>query len=116
MRKLNWKTASLGSTILVLLIVVLNPEIRAFLLLLDFLGADLAVLLLGGYIGQYWPIFVSHFRHAVGSFTSGTGSVFKSLRWIAYGLVPREPQWAQIDHLGIAASVATWIAVGRMRA
>jgi hypothetical protein len=116
MRKINWKTRSLGVTLLVLLVVVLNPEIRAFLLLLDFLGADLVLLLLGGYASQYWPIFVVHLRPVLGYFARCLSSVSKSLRLIAYGLLPREAQWAQIDHIGIAGSVVTWIVVGRLKA
>jgi hypothetical protein len=114
MRKINWKARSLGVTLLVLLVMVLNPEIRAFLLLLDFLGADLVLLLLGGYVSQYWPIFVAHLRPVLGCLAKRLSSVLKSLRLIAYGLLPREAQWAQIDHIGIAGSVATRIVLGRL--
>jgi hypothetical protein len=116
MRKINWKARSLGVTLLVLLVVVLNPEIRALLMLLDFLGADLVLLLLSGYVSQYWPIFVAHLRPVLGCLARGLSSVSKSLRLIAYGLLPREAQWAQIDHIGIAGSVAARIVVWRLKA
>jgi len=116
MRKFNWKARSLGATLLVLLVVVLNPEIRAFLLVLDFLGADLFLLLLGGYVSQYWPILVAHLRPVFECLARDLSSVLKSLRFVGYGLLPRELQWAQIDHMGIVGSVATRIATGRFKA
>jgi hypothetical protein len=115
MRKRNWKAKSLGVTVLVLLLVVLNPEIRAFLMLLDFLGADLLLLLLGGYVSQYWPILVSHLKHVLECLARDLSSALKALRFVAYGLLPREAHWAQIDHIGIVGSVATRIAIGRLK-
>jgi hypothetical protein len=115
MRKFNWKAKSLGVTVLVLLLVVLNPEIRAFLMLLDFLGADLLLLLLGGYISQYWPILVSHLRPVFECLARDLSSVLKSLRFVAYGLLPREAHWAQIDHIGIVGSVATRVVTARLK-
>lgn len=114
MHKFNWKIKSVAITILALLVLVGNPELRAFLLVLDFLGADLVLLLLGGYINRYWPVIVFHLRSVMGFVASGASPVWKALRWIAYGLHPRDGQWAQIDHIGIAGGVATRIAIGRL--
>ncbi len=114
MRKFNWKVKSLAIAIFVMFVLVWNPELRAFLLVLDFLGADLVLLLLGGYINQYWSVIAFHLRPVIGLVTSAASSVGKSLRWIAYGLHPRADQWAQIDHIGIASGVATRIALGRL--
>lgn len=114
MRKFNWKSKSLAITILVLLLLVWNPELRAFLFVLDFLGADLVLLLLGGYLHQYGSIVVFHLRPLFGLMTSGVSLICKSLRWIAYGLHPIEGHWAQIDHIGIVATVATRTALGRL--
>ena len=94
MRGFDWKTKSLATTIVVLLVLVLNPELRAFLLILEFMGADLVLLLLGGYVNHYWPVIVSCVRPVIGFVSSGTSSVWKSLRWVAYGLHPRDGQWA----------------------
>ena len=115
MRRFDWKTKSLATTIVILLVLVLNPELRAVLLILEFLGADLVLLLLGGYVNLYWPAFVLHLRPAIGFVSSGASYVWKALRWVAYGLHPRDWQWAQIDHLGIAAGVAARIAMGHLR-
>jgi hypothetical protein len=115
MRKFNWKAKSLGVTVLVLLLVVLNPEIRAFLMLLDFLGADFVLLLLAGYIGRYWPIFVAYLRPVLTRLARGLSSVLRSLRFIAYGLLPREAQWAQIDSIGIVGSVAARVVMGCLK-
>ncbi len=116
MPKLNWKTKSLAATIVVMLIVVGNPELRAFLLILDFLGADLLLLLLGGYLHHYWPIVVYHLVPLFVRIKSSASSVCKSLRWIAYGLHPRDVLWVQWDHIGIAGGTVGRIAVGRLRA
>lgn len=115
MLKFKWKVKSLTIVILVLSVLVLNPELRAFLLALDFLGADLVLLLLAGYINQYWPAIVFHLRPVFCWFTAGASSLAKSIRWIAYGLHPRDGQWAQIDHIGIAGGVAAEVALGRLR-
>lgn len=114
MHKFNWKVKSVAITIFALLVLVWNPELRAFILVLDFLGADLVLLLLGGYINQYRPVIVFHLRPVMGFVAAGASPVWKSLRWIAYGLHPRDEQWAQIDHIGIAGGVATRIAIGRL--
>lgn len=116
MPKLNWKSKSLAATIVVMLIVVGNPELRAFLLILDFLGADLLLLLLGGYLHHYWPIVVYHLKPLFVQIKSSACSVCKSLRWIAYGLNPRDALWVNMDHFVIAGGTVGRIAVGRMRA
>lgn len=115
MRKLNWKAKSLGGTVLVLLLVVLNPEVRSFLMLLDFLGADVLLLLLGAYVSQYGPILVTHLRPVFECLARNLSSVLKFLRFVAYGLLPREAHWAQIDHMGIVGSVATRLVTARLK-
>lgn len=116
MPKLNWKSKSLTVAFVVLLVVAGNPELRAFLLVLDFLGADLLLLLLGGYLHHYWPIVVYHLKPLFVRIKSSASSVCKSLRWIAYGLHPRDVLWVHLDHIGIAGGTAGRIAVGRLRA
>lgn len=108
MPKRNWKTKSLAVTIVALLILVSNPELRAFMLILDFLGADLVLLLVGGYLHHYWPMFAR--------IQSITSWVFKWLRWIAFGLIPRDSLWVNMDHFVIAGGTVGRIAVGRLRA
>jgi hypothetical protein len=115
MRKRNWKARSLGVAVLAMLLVVLNPEIRAFLMLLDFLGADVFLLLLGAYVSQYGPILVTHLRPVFECLARNLSSVLKFLRFVAYGLLPREAHWAQIDHIGIVGSVATRVVTARLR-
>lgn len=116
MPKLNWKNKSLAVAIVVLLVVVVNPELRAFLLILDFLGADLVLLLFGGYLHHYWSVVVFHLKPLFVRIQSSARSVCKSLRWIAYGLLPRDVLWAQMDHFVIAGGTVGRIAVGRLRA
>lgn len=116
MRKFNWKTKSLAIAIVVLLVVVGNPELRAFLLILDFLGADLVILLLGGYLHHYWPLVVCHLQPLFARIASGASWVFRSLRWIGYGLLPRDSLWVQVDQFAIAGGTVGSIAVGRVRA
>lgn len=115
MRRFDWKTKSLATTIVMLLLLVLNPEMRAFLLVLEFLGADLVLLLLGGYVNHYWPVVVCYVRPVIGLVSSGASSILKLLRWVAYGLHPRDGQWAHIDHVGIVGGVAARIALGHLR-
>ena len=55
MPKFNWKTKSLAVTVVALLLVVGNPELRALRLIFDFFGADLLLLLLGCYLHSYCP-------------------------------------------------------------
>jgi len=116
MPKLNWKTKSLAATIVVLLIVVGNPELRALLLILDFLGADLLLLLLGGYLHHYGPLVVFRLKPWFARIASIALSVCKWLRWIAYGLIPRDSLWVNMDHFVIAGGTVGHIAVGRLRA
>ncbi|MDO8284303.1 MAG: hypothetical protein Q7T69_04800 [Rhodoferax sp.] len=116
MPKLNWKTKSVAVTVVVLLVVAGNPELRAFLLILDFLGADLVLLLLGGYLHHYWPMVVCHLKPWVARINSSASWVCKSLRWIAYGLHPRDVLWVQLDHIGIAGGTVGRVAIGYMRA
>lgn len=116
MPKLNWKTKSLAVTIVAMLILVGNPELRAFLLILDFLGADLLLLLLGGYLHHYWPIVVYHLKPLFVRIESSASSVCKSLRWIAFGLIPRDSLWVNMDHFVIAGGTVGRIAIGRLRA
>lgn len=114
MRRFDWKTKSLATTIVILLFLVLNPELRAFLLVLEFLGADMVLLLLGGYVNHYWPAIVCYVRPVIGLVFSGARALGTSLRWVAYGLHPRDGQWAHMDHLGIAGGVAARIALGQL--
>lgn len=116
MPKLNWKSKSLAATIVVMLIVVGNPELRAFLLILDFLGADLVLLLLGGYLHHYWPMVVYHLKPLFARIKSSASWVCKSLRWIAYGLIPRDSLWVNMDHIVIAGGTVGRIAFRRLRA
>lgn len=116
MRKFNWKSKSLAITIAVLLVVAANPELRAFLLILDFLGADLVLLLLGGYLHHYWPMVVCYLKPFFARIASGASWVCKSLRWIGYGLNPRDAVWVNMDHFVIAGGTVGRIAVGRLRA
>lgn len=116
MPKLNWKTKSLAATIVAMLILVSNPELRAFLLILDFLGADLVLLLVGGYVHHYWPMVVCHLKSLFVRIQSSASSVCKSLRWIAYGLHPRDVLWLNMDHFAIAGGTVGRIAAGRLRA
>ena len=116
MRKFNWKTKSLAITIAVLLVVAGNPELRAFLLILDFLGADLVLLLLGGYLHHYWPLVVCYLKPFFARIASGASWVCKWLRWMAFGLIPRDSLWVNMDHFVIAGGTVGRIAVGRLRA
>ena len=116
MPKLNWKTKSLAVTIVVLLILVGNPELRALLLIFDFLGADLLLLLLGGYLRHYWPLVVFRLKPWFARIASIALSVCKWLRWIAYGLHPRDVLWVQIEHIVIAGGTAGHVAAGPFRA
>lgn len=99
MSKLNWKTKSLAATIVALLIVVGNPELRALLIILDFLGADLLLLLLGGYLHYYWPMVVLCLKPLFARIVASAISVCKSLHWLAYGLHPRDLLWVPLDHM-----------------
>jgi hypothetical protein len=116
MPKRNWKTKSLAVTIVALLIVVSNPELRAFMLILDFLGADLVLLLVGGYLHHYWPMVVCHLKPVFARTTAIANSLCKSLRWIAYGLIPRDSLWVNMDHFVVAGGTVGQIAVARLRA
>lgn len=116
MSKFNWKVKSVAITLVVMLILVGNPELRAFLLILDFLGADLLLLLLGGYAYQYGSMLLLYLRIGLAWFAPLVGRFLKVLRWTAYGLHPRDGQWAQIDHVGIAGGVASRAAWGRLTA
>lgn len=116
MPKPNWKNKSLAVAFVVLLVVVGNPELRALLLILDFLGADLLLLLLGGYLHHYWPIVVYHLKPLFVRIKSSVGWVCKWLRWIAFGLIPRDSLWVNMDHFVIAGGTVGRIAIGRLRA
>ena len=115
MLKLNWKTKSLAVTIVALLILVSNPELRAFLLILNFLGADLVLLLFGGYLHHYWPIVFCHLKPVFTLFEASAIWVCKWLRWIAYGLIPRDSLWVNMDYFVIAGGTVGRIAAGRLR-
>lgn len=116
MPKFNWKTKSLAATVVALLILVGNPELRALLLIFDFLGADLLLLLLGGYLQQYWPMAVLYLRPLLARIAASAVSVCKSLHWMAYGLHPRDILWVPLDHMVIAGGTVSRIAVRRLRA
>ena len=116
MRNLNWKAKPIAIAVAVLLVLVLNPELRTFLLLLNFLGADLVLLLLGGYVYQYWSMFRLLLNPILSSGLTMARSFLKTMRWTAYGLHPRDGQWAQLDHLSILSSVATRSAWSRLAA
>lgn len=106
----------LAATIVALLIVASNPELRALLLVLDFLGADLLLLLLGGYLNHYWPLVVFHLKPLFVRIISSASWVCKWLHWIAYGLIPRDSLWVNMDHIVIAGGTVGRITVGRLRA
>ena len=116
MPKRNWKTRSLAVTIVAMLILVSNPELRAFMLILDFLGADLVLLLVSGYLHHYWPMVVCQLKLLFALIGSRASLVCKWLRWIAYGLIPRDSLWVNMDHFVIAGGTVGRIAVGRLRA
>ena len=115
MRRFNWKARSVAIALLLLLVLVCNPELRAFLLILDFLGADLVVLLFGAYINHYWPSIAFYLRPVSVFVANGARSACKTLRWIAYGLHPRDGQWAHIDHIVLVGGVVRRIALDRSR-
>jgi hypothetical protein len=113
MRRINWKTTPLSIAIIALLVFTLNPELRALLLVIDFLGVDLVLLLLGGYLSRCWPTIAHCVRLSLISIACGLTQILKSLRWIGYGLHPLEGQWAQVDHIGLVSGIANRIAVER---
>ena len=115
MRRFNWKTKSLSIAVVLLFVFVLNPELRAILLVVDYLGVDLVLLLLGGYISRYWSV-IAYYAHAALAFIEVKATYFlKMPRWIGFGLHPREAQWAQVDHLGLVTGVVSRLALERFR-
>jgi hypothetical protein len=115
MRRFNWKTKTLSIAVVLLLILVLNPEVRAILLVIDYLGVDLVLLLLSGYVSRYWSV-IAYYAHAALAFIGVRAThILKRLRWIGYGLHPREAQWAHVDHLGLVGGVVIRLALARFR-
>lgn len=115
MRRFNWKTKPLAIAVVLLLVFTCNPELRAFLLIIDYLGVDLVLLLLGGYISRYWSV-IAYYAHAALAFIEVRATHFlKILRWVGYGLHPREAQWAHVDHLGLVGGVISRLALERFR-
>jgi hypothetical protein len=60
MRKFNWKTRSATITIFILLILVTNPEVRAFLLLSELMGTEVIFMVLIAQLKIYWPM-IKHY-------------------------------------------------------
>lgn len=54
--KKSWKSYLGGAAIALAIVMVLNPEIRALLLLVDLLGFETFVILLALQVKSYWPV------------------------------------------------------------
>lgn len=53
----SWKSHLGAVTIVVALVIVANPELRALLLLADVLGLEALALLVATQLRFYWPVF-----------------------------------------------------------
>lgn len=116
MRRFKWKTRSVAIALFLLLIVVSNPELRAFLLVFDFMGADVGLLLLGAYLNHSRLAIALFLRPLLVCVAWGVSAACKTLRWIAYGLHPSEGQWAHIDYIVLICRVIRQIALTPRRA
>ena len=111
MRKSNWKTKSISTAIAVFLVLVINPEVRAILFFLDFLGADLLLALLGGYVALYWPMLMLYARPLATFVAAAAKLALRPSHLFVFGLLPRDLVWVTLGQLGVVVSVAgrtTW--------
>lgn len=87
--------------IVALLFFVINPELRALLLLADSLGIEAVLLLLGTQLRANWPAIAGYALAAARFFGRTAIQALHFTRWFAQALLPREGLWLAADGAGV---------------
>lgn len=101
MNKRNWKSLAGAFVIAALLILVINPELRAFLLLADLIGIETVFLLFATQLRANWPLIAGYSRVAAKSFGRITIRMLDATRWWVQGLLPPKGVWLTAEAVGI---------------
>ena len=101
MNKRNWKSLAGAFAIAALLILVINPELRAFLLLADLIGIETVFLLFATQLRANWPLIAGYSRVAEKSFGRITIRMLDGTRWWVQGLLPPKGMWLTAEGVGV---------------
>jgi hypothetical protein len=101
MNKRNWKSVVGAFSVVALLFLVINPELRALLLLADLLGIEAVLLLLGTQLRANWPVIAGYAVAAAQAFGRTANQALYFTHWFAQGLLPREGLWLTADAAGL---------------
>jgi hypothetical protein len=85
-----------------LLLVVLNPEVRLFLLFVDAIGVDVVLLLFATQFGGWWSVAASGSMIAFDRGARLMGWLGRAAKWWSRVFVPREGVWIAADAMATA--------------
>jgi hypothetical protein len=89
----QWRSILLSAVMLTLLFVVLNPELRALLLVIDIIGFDLYLLLCLAQLRSYGPMVGMVGLAIVGHLVALISRLASAASWIGHAIVPGENLW-----------------------
>ena len=102
-KKQSWPYLVGGVAVVVLLVFVINPEVRAFLLMADLIGLETLLLLFATQFRAYGPIIGGHLRTLWK--TAGFGILF--CRRATKGLMPFKDVGLLAE--GVVVVCASWV-------
>ena len=101
MNKRSWKSLAGAFVVVALLILVINPELRAFLLLVDLIGIETVLLLFATQLRANWPLIAGNSRAAATLFGRIKNRMLDATRWWVQGLLPPKGVWLTAEAVGI---------------
>lgn len=104
MHKRKWISASETLFILLLLAIVVNPELRAFLLIADAIGIELVLLMFAAQMQNCWPVIQPAVHRARGLGTRMLRRAHATSAQAARCLIPNEGPWLAANAALILAS------------
>lgn len=104
MHKRKWISASEALCIVLLLVIVTNPELRAFLLIADAIGIELVLLMFVAQVQNCWPVIQPAVLRARGLGTRTLRRAHATSARAARCLIPNEGPWLAANAVLILAS------------
>ena len=101
----RWPTVA-AIVVTALLVVVLNPELRAMLAFVDALGVAVFVLFLALQSSSWWSATESWSSNVIGWSVRSVRRLAHALRWLGRVIVPRDGVWSAASALSTALCAA----------
>ena len=109
----QWRRILGGAIIFALLLIVLQPELRATLLVIDLIGFDVYLLLCLAQIKSYGPMTGLVALAVAGHAAALSGRIASAASWIGHAVFPGEGLWVASGAMA-AAILAIALSFARM--